>query len=805
MTNAGNGNAGGNGGGLDPEMVAIVEDFLVECRENIAEVEPLIVGLEAGGESSEQEETIAVIFRLFHSTKGSAGFIGLANLERVTHAAESILDVLRGRPALLSSQHIDALCAALDFTTRLVDKVEAEQTDTALERESDAMVAHLRACLDALQVEKEEDDKYATSSVEITVSPETVEKFAAEASDQLDLLETLLLRFETEPEDDELVAEAFRQIHSFKGNSGFLGLGELEAVSHAIEDVLGLLKTADRSLCRQSVSELLKCVDELRRTVRSLNESKGKVADRPALLRTLRNISRELRSEGELPPPEQLVHVVASLLRSGRLSREEIPSLIAADQGAMEFAGVGTRTPDEPAPPAESPKSETPAPPEPAAPVAAPKRDAAASQPAPSSGDGTKEPSGVSKPATQYIRVEVDKLDILLNQVGELINAAAGITHHPGVADLGLESFDQATNNLNRIIGGLHDTSMALRMVPLSAIFRKMLRVARDVSRKLGKRVELELRGEHTEVDKTVMESIADPLIHIIRNAVDHGVETPAERTGAGKNPMGRVRLEAKHQGGEVWIVVSDDGSGINASRLLDKARSRGIVGPHQELSDQQIYRLIFEPGFSTASAVTDISGRGVGMDVVRRNIEALRGSVDVTSAMGAGTTFTIRLPLTLAIIDAMVVRVGPSICGIPLTSVHESFRPDASQFLAGPTGSQMVRIRERLYPVLKLESLYGSHWRGACSDDTGVLVLVEDQDAVYCLRADELLGQRQLVIKPLDAYLNMVRGVSGCSFLGSGEICLILDVANLGRVASVQSPAMTSETPTEATAATAA
>ncbi|MEE9386866.1 MAG: chemotaxis protein CheA [Nannocystaceae bacterium] len=815
MTSAGNTPEKYGAPQLDEEMRAILQDFLVECRETMAEVEPLIVQLEAGGKGSENQSTIAVIFRLFHSMKGSAGFIGLGNIERVTHAAESILDLLRRDPQLLTPSHVDTLCSVLDFTTQLIEAVERDSTDAALGKESDAAVGKLEASLQELvhpvsngglrdlddndndndnddddDDDDNDDDNDNDVGPSVDVPPEMVEKFASEAAEQLDSLEALLLRFEGEPDDDSVVAEAFREIHSFKGNCGFLALAHLEKVSHLMEDILDQLKTAKRDTSGAAVSVLLRGVDILRRTVTNLQDTKGRIPERKEIQRALRRAMRQQRQLATPTSPDDLTRLGEWLLHSGRMRPEELAKILAErppsiDAPPRSILAFGSTNVDDTQDAIEENNNgngdddnddndndnddnnsdeDTPYPSPPISPQAA-----------------TKANVGNPSRSAKYIRVEVDKLDTLLNQVGELISAAASISHHPDLENLDLECFDQATGHLNRITSSLHDTSMAMRMVPLAGTFRKMLRVVRDVSRKVGKRVELDIGGEHTEVDKTVIESIADPLVHIVRNAVDHGIESPEARRLAGKPEIGHVRLRAKHQGGEVWLEVADDGAGIDPAVILEKAVSRGLVPPHQDLSKEQVFQLLFEPGFSTASAVTDISGRGVGMDVVRRNVEAIRGRVEIKSRLGHGTTFTVRLPLTLAIIDAMLLRIGGSVCALPLTSVHESFRPAADQVFQLPDASQMVKIRGRLFPIRRLAHIYGSAWQGDPGEG-GMLVLVEDQGSVFCLGADEIIGQRQIVIKPLDKYLKEIRGISGCSILGTDDICLILDVASLGR-----------------------
>ncbi len=353
------------------------------------------------------------------------------------------------------------------------------------------------------------------------------------------------------------------------------------------------------------------------------------------------------------------------------------------------------------------------------------------------------------------------------------------VTNNPEVKKLQIESFEKSAMHLNKIIRGIQEVGMAMRMVPLAATFRKMTRLVRDLSIKAGKKIELEIIGDETEVDKTIIEEISDPLVHIIRNSADHGLETPEERKAAGKPETGLIRLEAKNSVGEVFIIIQDDGRGLNTEKILKKAIERGLADKDKNYKDEDIWKFIFEPGFSTADKVSNISGRGVGMDVVRRNIEKLRGKIDIRSKPGEGSIMIIRIPLTLAIIDGMVVRVGKNFYTIPITSVVEAFQPQKGQITVSPDGQELARVRESLYPIIRLHSFYN-----VSSDYTelnnGILVIVENDSKHFCLFVDELVGQQQIVVKNLSTYIGAVRGVSGCAILGDGDISMILDIANM-------------------------
>jgi two-component system chemotaxis sensor kinase CheA len=378
------------------------------------------------------------------------------------------------------------------------------------------------------------------------------------------------------------------------------------------------------------------------------------------------------------------------------------------------------------------------------------------------------------------VQLSLDEEILRLDLVGELVIAESMVSNNQDLITLKNERFGKAVMQLDKISREIQEVAMSMRMIPLAGVFRKMMRLVRDLAQKANKQVELEIIGEETEVDKTIIEQISDPLVHLIRNAVDHGLETPAGRLAAGKPEMGRVTLEAKHSAGEVWITVEDDGKGLNRDKIFQKGVEKGLVkSEDREMKDEEIWRLIFEPGFSTAEQVSSISGRGVGMDVVKRNIERLRGKVDIRSRAGVGTMFAVRIPLTLAIIEGMVVRVGVHRYTIPISSIKESFRPGCEQITRTPDGLEIVRIRGELQPVLRLHELYRVDPRYDQLRE-GILIMVENGGNKCCLFVDELLGHQQIVIKGLPGYLNHVKGISGCAILGDGEISLILDIAGL-------------------------
>jgi len=370
-----------------------------------------------------------------------------------------------------------------------------------------------------------------------------------------------------------------------------------------------------------------------------------------------------------------------------------------------------------------------------------------------------------------------------MDLVGEMVIAEAMVVQNPDLNGLVLNNFQKAARQLHKITGEMQDMVMAIRMVPVATTFQKMHRIVRDMSKKLGKEVQLRLLGEETEVDKNIIEHISDPLMHLIRNSIDHGIEAPEDRLANGKPKAGMITLEARNAGSDVLIIVRDDGKGLNRDKILRRAKENGLLNkPENEMSDREIFNLIFLPGFSTKDSISEYSGRGVGMDVVTKNIEAVGGSVSADSTDGVGTTVTMKIPLTLAIIDGMNVKVGNSCYTIPTVSIKESFRPSVNDIITDPDGNEMIMVRGHCYPILRLHEHYCIR-----TDVTdlikGILVMVEAEDKCLCIFADELSGQQHVVVKALPEYIRStkkIKGLAGCTLLGDGSISLILDIAEL-------------------------
>ncbi|HCG0887661.1 TPA: chemotaxis protein CheA [Pseudomonas aeruginosa] len=550
--------------------------------------------------------------------------------------------------------------------------------------------------------------------------------FFEETEEHLATLELLLIGLDLDRPDSETLHGIFRAAHSIKGSSGMFGFDDITAVTHELETLLDRIRCGQMHLRPDMISSFLEARDVLQRLLDA--HRSGRPDPGVPLLETVE------RLRGWLRAPEQE----------------------AAEEGFGLFDGA----PGSPAAPSA-----------PAQAVAATARGAVA----PMRGDGE---SG-------SIRVSVEKIDSLINLVGELVITQAMLGQLGEQLDPSRhERLQHALAQLEHNTRDLQESVMSIRMLPINFIFSRFPRLVRDTATRLGKQVELHLHGEHTELDKSVIEKLSDPLTHIVRNSIDHGIETPAERLAAGKPASGTVKLAASHQGGSVVVEVSDDGRGLSRPRILAKARERNLP-VHDGMSDAEVWQLVFMPGFSTAETVTELSGRGVGMDVVKRNIGAMGGRIDIDSAPGMGTRIGIRLPLTLAILDGLIVAVEAVNYVIPLTYIVESLqaRSDDVRGLGGEDNA-MIRVRGEYLPLFSLHELLRIGGE-APAPEQGIVVILESEGRSFALQVDELVGQQQVVIKSLEQNFRRVEGIAGATIMGDGSVALILDVDALPRLAA--------------------
>ena len=613
--------------------------------------------------------------------------------------------------------------------------------------------------------------------VEISIGDgdaEMLQLFCAEAQDLLQDIEQGVLVLESNPKDSTTIDTVFRAFHTFKGNVGVMKLVVLQQLTHELESLLDAARRGTFQLGRESIDVILAGEDILKRYVEEMSGQ----------------LSAGSRSTRVAFPIPRIIAEVHALLAQ-KTGAVAAPSPPPRPQPAAAPSPPPVAAP----PPAAVAPAPAPAQPRQAAPlneVATPAP--AAPHPQPEAGavirDAAKPAEAQQvdhKPraaAAGIVRVDTLKLDGLIDLVGELVIAQSMVVQSPEVRDVASVHLSRCLGQLRGITSDLQRTAMSLRMVPIRNTFQKMARLVRDLGVQQGKDIQLILEGEDTELDRNIVEELGDPLVHMIRNSADHGIESQAERLSEGKPAAGTITLRAFHRGGFIVIEIQDDGRGLNPDRIRMKAVERGLVKPDDNIDERAIFDLIFAPGFSTAEKITDLSGRGVGMDVVRRNIERMRGKIEIESAIGRGTTFTISLPLTLAIIEGLLVGVGDQRYVIPTLSVRESFRPLPSMVTKVQGRGEMVSVRGRLTPVLRL----GEHLNTAAAAtdlSAGILVVVESGQDSRCLFVDELIGKQEVVIKSLGDMFHQQTNFAGAAILGDGRVGLILDVNALVKLKS--------------------
>ncbi len=575
-----------------------------------------------------------------------------------------------------------------------------------------------------------------------------VADFVSECGEYIEEAEAGLLSLETDPTDAEAVNKVFRAFHTIKGTSAFLGLSAISDLAHKAESLLSRVRDGEIQYEGVFADLTLRAADMLKALLQgvqvALSGQEVRLPEEYAqLCQLLANPEAAELSDDSLSdatPPR----VGDILVAEGAVSREEVEAA-ASEKGTQPIG------------------------------EALVKRQAASVTDVAKAIRTQKRLSQDTQAKESFIRVRTDRLDRLIDTVGEIVIAHSMVAQDETVVQGRHHELSKKVAHLGKIVRDLQQQSMSMRMVPLKSTFQKMARVVRDLAHKSGKLVDFITEGEDTELDRYMVELINDPLIHMVRNAVDHGIEPPDVRAANGKLPKGMVRLAAYHAGGNVVIEIQDDGKGLNRDKILEKALAKGLVPTDKALSDSEVYNLIFEPGFSTAEKVTDVSGRGVGLDVVKRNIEAMRGRIEITSQLGNGTTFVLRLPLTMAVTEGMLVKVGREQFIMPTINIRLSFRPEPESIATVSGKGEMVVVQGQCLPMFRLHRLFEID--GAVEDPTqGLLIVVDDGDKGYALLVDEILGQQSVVAKSLGYGIRHIKGISGGAILGDGRVGLILD-----------------------------
>ena len=695
--------------------------FFDEAEELLAEMERLLLGVNV---ESPDPEDLNAVFRTAHSVKGGASTFGLNDMSEVTHVLESLLDRIRKGEMALTGAHVDAFLGAKDI---LKMQLDGHRNGAAVDQEA---VANVRMMLKELA----QGETIAAAAV---VTP----SFTTEVKPVVSHVGGRRFRI-------ELPKVADRDVKALADELGLLGNVKVSPLPGE--------RNAVTVTTHESLDDIIAICSFI------FNPDDLKVFEAPPLTEKQKALEKAERDKAE------------SELGYGFFDMEEAPSDSAsAPEESDDERGYGFFQPIELIRAEAGIKNEP-----------APKPVVAVTRPEALEITETKKvvkESGQPSAESSSIRVSVEKVDQLINLIGELVITQAMIEQRSDVLDpMVHERLLSSVSQLTRNTRDLQEAVMSIRMMPMDFVFSRFPRMVRDLANKLGKKVDFITNGAATELDKGLIERIVDPLTHLVRNSIDHGIEMPEVRRAAGKTETGRLFLSAAHQGGNIIIEVSDDGGGLNREKILAKAAQNGLP-VHDNMSDADVWQLIFEPGFSTAEQVTDVSGRGVGMDVVKRNIQAMGGTVDIRSAKGFGTTMSISLPLTLAILDGMSIRCGEEIYILPLGFVAESLQPEPGDIKEVSGKGRLLKVRGDYLPLIPLYQMFDITPRYT-NPSEGIVVILESEGKKAGLLIDELVGQQQVVVKNLESNYRKVMGISGATILGDGGVALIVDVASLIR-----------------------
>ncbi|WP_373061828.1 chemotaxis protein CheA [Gemmatimonas sp.] len=683
----------------------------------------------------------------------------LAFENRVPHRAQPfVARAARVLGTIINGTAPDIPAAFADVSGAIEEAMRASEgsvspADRVVARAGDTTAAAVAASVPTFELDEPvvpfEPKRSPQHNVGVDQLPDDADRdllpdFITESNECVVNAEVALLQLEESPDDDEAINTVFRAFHTVKGTSAFLGLPRIAAFAHEAESLLSRVRDKEIAYTKGCADLALRSADMLKALLVSVETG--------------------LNGDGKLPIPG---------------GYHELLDALAGYDPARDADGVSLPTPS----------ASVVADADDIFPIATGSTPTIASTTsAVAATNGTGNKARVESNADATIRVRTDRLDRLIDMVGELVIAQSIIAGDELFGTGKQHDLLRKVTHAGKIVRELQDLSMSMRMVPLRATFQKLTRVVRDTASKASKTVQFVTEGDDVEIDRNMVDVLGDPLVHMVRNAVDHGVEGPDEREANGKPRLGVVRLHAYHASGNVVVELKDDGRGLHRDKIVKKAIEKRLIDSDKGMTDSDVFNLIFAPGFSTAEQITDISGRGVGMDVVRRNLEKIRGRIDITSAPGKGTTFAIRLPLTLAVTDGMLVRVGDERFVIPLTHIHMSFRPEQAMLSTVVGRGEVVLLRGELLPIIRLHRLFDV--TGAVQSPLdGLLMIVGDGDRRTALLVDDLLGQQQVVAKTLGDGLGKVPGVSGGAILGDGRVGLILDVSETVALAQSHEP----------------
>ncbi len=709
----------------------MLEIYLYENGQLLERLQEIV--LEYKDEDCFDEDSINEIFRAMHTIKGSSGVMMFDEITKISHKLEDVFYYLReSKPDNVPHMElVEHVLQVVDFITSEMIKIENGQT---ADGSSADYVAALDEFLNTIKSGKGE----AKKEIKENVHEEPQQFYIAPMATSASRFYKIYLTFQKDL--------PLANVHAYKA---VYALKEIaEDLLHYPEDIISDDKAADE-IMENGFKMLLQaqCTEEdIRKIIKEgydIQKVEVYECNAKEFQQGFDSVGSEIRIDLESSVEEIQAKADSGMIIMAPAAEEKAPEKKAMAPGDFVIESKGPGTGKKLA--KDKPK----------------KHDKAA-----------------------FMSVDIRKMDMLMDLIGELVIAESVVLQNPDlqVPGLKLDNFNKAARQMKKISSDLQNTIMSMRMVPLTNTFQKMNRIVFDVSRKLGKEIEFEMIGDQTEVDKNVSEHISDPLMHLVRNSVDHGIEMPEERAAAGKTEKGKVTLTAKNESGKIWITVQDNGKGLDRAKILAKARKQELLDPYKldkDYTDKEVFQFITLPGFSTKEAVTEYSGRGVGMDVVVSNLASIGGSLEIESVLGQGSQMIMKIPLTLAIIDGIVMKVGKSSFVIETNSVKEFMRARQEMLVMKPDGQELVMVRGECYPVLRVGEWY--QLSGYKADiENGMFVLIEVEGQTVCLFVDDLVGKQEIVVKPIPEYIKKVKGLSGCTQLGDGSIALILDVAAL-------------------------
>ncbi|MBN2281731.1 MAG: Hpt domain-containing protein [Candidatus Marinimicrobia bacterium] len=700
----------------------IFKDFLANQVTVMEDLESLIMKLDSG----DKHHALSEIKRILHTIKGEANLMGLNLVSEVCHETETFI----AKPEVGS----DFLFLLKDWMTDTYAYYSGK-AESLPDNEAIFQLLNMKTNEPAPEPRMEEKGT-GDLVLEAIDDPELVSDFISEAEEHLEMATNEMLAFE-ESEDVEKINGIFRAFHTIKGVAGFLNINDIRILSHKTEDLLDKIRKQKIQINDNITDVIYRGIDKLKELIQIL---------------------AQYAQSGVKPPPDPNLGILIADIE--KISPDTDKEPIRKDRVTMD-----TKPPVKVEARPSVPLAEVPA--------------TLRQQ------ERTILQKGVK--IKENIKVDAQRLDHLIDFIGELAIAESMLTQSPELRNHASADLLKSMNRLDKITREVQSTSMSLRMVTVRSTFQKMARLVRDLAKKSNKKVDFKMMGEDTELDKNVVEQIGDPLVHLIRNSVDHGIEPNVQmRLDAGKPATGLIQLSAYHKGGNIYIEINDDGRGLDREAIINKAIEKEIISPGSKLKDEEVWNLIFEPGFSTAVKVTDVSGRGVGMDVVKKNIEAMRGYVKIESVAGQGTTFTIILPLTLAIIDGMVIKIGPERYIIPTLSVITSIRPEKEDYFTAVGKGEMIKFQDSLVPLFRLSEYFNIPGTSK-NIENGIVVIVETGMKKLGIVVDHLLGQQQIVIKSLKGNMKDIKGISGGAIMPDGTVALILDIGGILEVSTIK------------------